>query len=418
MVEISTKVTGATQIREERAAVGLVSAAHFFSHFYLLVIPFLFLSIQAEMGLSFTQLGLITALYAAGSAGGQFIMGIYVDRHGPRWFLILGLLTVALAYIAMGMATAYWMLLALGFVAGLGDSVFHPADFSVITTAVHKDRLGRSYAVHAFAGFAGFGAAALVVPFVNSLVNWHATLIILGGVGVFMTAIIYFERHRFEMISERSEKDRSKKSGSVMSDMKKFASMPPILMLFFFYVMVAWAGQGIQQFSPAALPILYGVGEAGVSTAVFGFLFSITVGIVVGGYLADKTTRFDLIASLGYGVSIALLIAVAMVVLPFSLVVAAFALAGFLSGLVMPSRDMLVSAVSPVGAAGKAFGFVNMGFGFGGMVSPVIFGLIMDTGFVPGLYYGTALFMFFAIVTALAAAKYALATDGEPQPAG
>ena len=318
----------------------------------------------------------------------------------------------------MGMATAYWMLLVLGFVAGLGDSVFHPADFSVITTAVQKDRLGRSYAVHAFAGFAGFGAAALVVPFVNSLVNWHATLIILGGVGVFMTAIIYFERHRFEMISERSEKDRSKKSGSVMGDMKKFASMPPILMLFFFYVMVAWAGQGIQQFSPAALPILYGVGEAGVSTAVFGFLFSITVGIVVGGYLADKTTRFDLIASLGYGVSIALLIAVAMMVLPFSLVVAAFALAGFLSGLVMPSRDMLVSAVSPVGAAGKAFGFVNMGFGFGGMVSPVIFGLIMDTGFVPGLYYGTALFMFFAIVTALAAAKYALATDGEPQPAG
>ena len=417
MVEISTKMIDAAQLREERAAVGLVSAAHFFSHFYLLVIPFLFLSIQAEMGLSFTQLGLITALYAAGSAGGQFIMGIYVDRHGPRWFLILGLLTVALAYIAMGMATAYWMLLVLGFVAGLGDSVFHPADFSVITTAVHKDRLGRSYAVHAFAGFAGFGAAALVVPFVNSLVNWHATLIILGGVGVFMTAIIYFERHRFEMMSERSEKDRNKKSGSVMSDMKKFASMPPILMLFFFYVMVAWAGQGIQQFSPAALPILYGVGEAGVSTAVFGFLFSITMGILVGGYLADKTTRFDLIASLGYGVSIALLIAVAMVVLPFSLVVAAFALAGFLSGLVMPSRDMLVSAVSPADAAGKAFGFVNMGFGFGGMVSPVIFGLIMDTGFVPGLYYGTALFMFFAIVTALVAAKYALATEGEPQPA-
>ena len=200
--------------------------------------------------------------------------------------------------------------------------------------------------------------------------------------------------------------------------MKNFASMPPILMLFFFYVMVAWAGQGIQQFSPAALPILYGAGESGVSTAVFGFLFSITMGILVGGYLADNTTRFDLIASMGYGVSIALLIAVAMVVLPFSLVIAAFALAGFLSGLVMPSRDMLVSVLSPPDAAGKAFGFVNMGFGFGGMVSPVIFGLIMDTGFVPGLYYGTALFMFFAIVTSLVAAKYALATDGEPQPAG
>ncbi len=417
MVEIDTSVPDPAQLRVERAAVGLVSAAHFFSHFYLLVVPFLFLSIQAEMGLSFTQLGLITALYAAGSAGGQFIMGIYVDRHGPRWFLIFGLLIVALAYILMGMATAYWMLLALGFVAGLGDSVFHPADFSVITAAVHKDRLGRSYAFHAFAGFAGFGAAALVVPFVNSLVNWHVTLIIMGAAGVVMTAILYIERYRFEMMSERPEEERTKKSGTVLGDMKKFASMPPILMLFFFYVMVAWSGQGIQQFSPAALPILYGVGAAGVSTAVFGFLFSITIGILVGGYLADKTTRFNLIASLGYGVSIALLIAVAMVVLPFSLVVASFALAGFLSGLVMPSRDMLVSAISPPGAAGKAFGFVNMGFGFGGMISPVIFGLIMDTGFVPGVYYGTALFMFFAIVTALVAARYAAVPQGEPQPA-
>ena len=184
--------------------MGLVSAAHFFSHFYLLVIPFLFLSIQAEMGLSFTQLGLITALYAA-DLRAAIHYGIYVDRHGPRWFLILGLLTVALAYIAMGMATAYWMLLVLGLLRDWGTAFFIRQTFCH-HHAVHKDRLGRSYAVHAFAGFAGFGAAALVVPFVNSLVNWHVTLIILGGVGVFMTSIIYFERHRFEMMSERSRK--------------------------------------------------------------------------------------------------------------------------------------------------------------------------------------------------------------------
>ena len=240
----------------------------------------------------------------------------------------------------------------------------------------------------------------------------------MGAGGLVVTAILYFERNHFEMRFEGRDEDQKNRSGTILGDIKKFASMPPILMLFFFYVMVAWSGQGIQQFSPAALPILYGVGEAGVSTAVFVFLLSITIGILLGGYLADKTTRFDLIASLGYGISIGLLIAVAMVVLPFSLVVASFALTGFLSGLVMPSRDMLVSAVSPKGAAGKAFGFVNMGFGFGGMISPVIFGIIMDTGFIPGLYYGTALFMFFAIVTALLAARSAAVPLGETQSAG
>ncbi len=417
MAPDTTQTIDPAILREERAAVGLVSAAHFFSHFYLLVTPFLFLSIQAEMGLSFTQLGLITAFYATGSAGGQFLMGIYVDRHGPRWFLILGMLTVAVAFILMGLATAYWMLLVLGLIAGLGDSVFHPADFSVITSTVHEDRLGRSYAFHAFAGFAGFGAAALIVPFINNLLDWHLTLIVLGAVGVLMTAILFVERARFEMISERPEDQLVQKSGSVLGEMWKYATMAPIFMLFLFYVMIAWSGQAIQQFSPAALPILYGVSEFGASSAVFAYLFAITIGILAGGYLADKTKRFDLIAGLGYGISIVLLIGVAMLALPFSLVVMALALAGFLSGLVMPSRDMVVQAVSPPGSAGKAFGFVNMGFGIGGMIGPVIFGAIMDTGFVQGIYYGSALFMFFAIVTGLAAARYAAVPQGEPQPA-
>ena len=417
MVGNFTKIQNNIRIREERIALGLVSAAHFFSHFYLLVIPFLFLSIKAEMGLSFIQLGLITALYAAGSAGGQFFMGVYIDRYGPRWFLILGLLTVAIAFILMGFCSAYWMLLGLGLIAGLGDSVFHPADFSVITSVVQEERLGRSYAFHAFAGFAGFGAAALVVPVVNNILGWHLTLMTLGGCGLVMTGILYLERARFEVISQAFETLPAQNANTVLGDMWKFASMPPILLLFAFYVVVAWSGQGIQQFSPAALPKLFGVGEVGVSSAVFSYLFSITIGIIIGGYLADKTKRFDIMVILGYGISILLLVGVGLAAIPFGMVVLSLAIAGFLAGLVMPSRDMVVKSVAPPGSAGKAFGFVNMGFGFGGMIGPVIFGAIMDTSFVQGIYYGSAFFMFLAILTAVAAARYATQPHVGVQPA-
>jgi MFS family permease len=56
------------------------------------------------------------------------------------------------------------------------------------------------------------------------------------------------------------------------------------------------------------------------------------------------------------------------------------AAAGFFSGVIMPSRDMIVRAATPPGAFGKVFGFVTTGFNIGGIVAPIVFGAIMDHG--------------------------------------
>ena len=200
----------------------------------------------------------------------------------------------------------------------------------------------------------------------------------------------------------------SRTPGQIMGVLE-FIKFPPILILFFFYVAVALAGSGIQQFSPSALPVMY---ETDISTAnqvLFIYMANISIGILVGGYIADKVTRLDMVATIGYLIGIIMICVVALKSLPFVFAAAALAVTGFMMGIVMPSRDVLVRAVTPKGNAGKAFGFVNSGFGFAGIIGPLIFGIIMDSGQITWIYYGAAIFMGFTIITALAAGHFARA---------
>ena len=70
--------------------------------------------------------------------------------------------------------------------------------------------------------------------------------------------------------------------------------------------------------------------------------------------------------------------------------VAAMSLAGFFSGVIMPSRDMIVRAVTPPGSFGTVFGFVSTGFSLGGIVAPLVFGPVMDHGAPRLVFLGVA----------------------------
>ncbi len=401
--------------KKERYVVGLVSAAHFFSHFYILALPPLFLAMKEDLGVTFTELGLITAVYAVGSFTGQYPMGILADKFGPRWFLIFGTLTVSSVFVLMGLFPIYWVMVVLALFAGWGDSVFHPADFVVLTASVRPKRSGRAYATHAFAGFAGFAAAPVIVDPLRVYFSWQTALVVIGCLGLVMTAVLLANKSLLIGEEETPHPEQATSPPSQSMGVMEFIKFRPILILFFFYVAVALAGNGIQQFSPSALPSMYGIELSTANRVLFLFMVGISVGVLVGGYIADKVQRLELVATVGYVVAIITLCIVALNVLPFYLAATALVLGGFMTGIVMPSRDVLVRAVTPKGNAGKAFGFVNSGFGFGGMVGPLIFGSIMDSGAVTGIYYASAGFMFFAIVTALAAGRYARAgTAAQP----
>src|ERR1700740_3220535 len=134
----------------------LLGAGHFLSHFYQLCPPPLFIAWQKTFDVSFAELGLAMAVMAAAAAVMQTPMGFLADRYGARPFLVGGTLLMTLSIAAMGLATAYWQVVGLALLSGVGNSVIHPADYAILSGSVGRDKLGRSFAFHPFVGNIGF----------------------------------------------------------------------------------------------------------------------------------------------------------------------------------------------------------------------------------------------------------------------
>src|SRR5713101_9664178 len=114
----------------------LLGTGHFLSHFYQLCLPPLFIAWQQAFDVSFAELGLAMAVMSATAALMQTPMGFLVDRYGARPFLIGGTLLMTLSIAAMGLATAYWQIVALALLSGVGSSVFHPADYAILSGSI------------------------------------------------------------------------------------------------------------------------------------------------------------------------------------------------------------------------------------------------------------------------------------------
>jgi MFS family permease len=91
--------------------------------------------------------------------------------------------------------------------------------------------------------------------------------------------------------------------------------------------------------------------------------------------------------------------------LPAAWLVTLMATAGFLSGVIAPSRDMLVRNAAPPGAAGRAFGIVSTGFNFGGILSPLLYGWIMDHSLPAWVFGASVVFMLLTVLLALVPEK-------------
>lgn len=397
-----TTATAPAAGREVRA-IGLVTSAHFLSHFYQLALPPLFPLMAQAYGLSFLQLGVIMTVAGVSTGLTQTPVGFLVDRIGARNLLIGGLSLYAVAIAGFGLTDSYWMMILLAAIGGIGNSVFHPADFSILSASVDKGRLGRAFSYHAVSGNLGWAAAPIVMIALAQLFGLHVAFLAAGAAGLIVAALLASQFSRLAEESGRKPKGGASAGGpaaggEVRSGVALLLSRP-VMMCFLFQCVFAMAFGGIRNFSVAALDVLYGVPLAVVTTALSAYLVGSSFGNLVGGWLADKTHRpLLLFVAIVLAVS-ALTGIVGAIAMPFAVLTAVFGLAGTLQGSLLPSRDLLVRSVAPPGQIGKVFGFVSSGLGLGGAVTPVLYGWIMDNGDPRWVFYGSALFMLLALAT-------------------
>lgn len=353
----------------------LIATGHFLAHFYVLCLPPLFIAWQATFHVSFAELGLALALMSATTALLQTPVGFLVDRHGARGFLAGGAVLMSAGIAAMGFATAFWQIMVCAVASGIGNSVIHPADYAILSGSVEKERIGRSFAMHTFAGNVGFSAAPPVMALLTVAIGWRASVITLGLIGVAAAGAILAQSGIL-----KQQVRHPARSGPAVSGRKLLIS-PPMLLFFGFYAFGSMAGSGVQAWLIAVLHRVHGIGLADASGALTGYTVGATMGVLVGGFFADAFGRYLLSFTIAVSlVSATLLLTVDGIGLPVVIAIATMFAAGLAIGCTRTPRDMMLREAVPPSEMGKVFGFVSAGLPLGSALTPVPFGFLIDRG--------------------------------------
>ena len=357
--------------------VGVVSAAHFVSHYYIILLAPLMPFVRAEYGVSYTEIGLAFAAFNIVSAVGQTPAGFLVDRIGARALLVAGLLTGAGAFIIAGLVDSFWVMVAMFAVAGVGNTVYHPADYALLSQHVPSDRIGQAFSVHTFAGMLGSAVAPVTLLIMQSQWGWRGAFIGAGALGFAMAAVLLAIRIHSPLQVNTARAHSGSHNGATGW---RLLFSAPILLNLVFFALLAMISSGLYNYSVVALGALYGTPVTTANAALSGNLLLSAIGVLIGGLLVGRTTRHAMVATIGLAVMALFTLLIAEIDLGTLALITVMSLIGLFSGVIMPSRDMIVREITPPGSFGKVFGFVTTGFNIGGIVSPLIFGAIMDHG--------------------------------------
>jgi MFS family permease len=372
--------------------IGGVSAAHFVSHFYLLVLPPLFAFVQADYGASYTELGVAFAVLNGVSAVLQTPAGFLIDRINARLALVGALLLGAVAFAIAAAAHSYWVLVAMFALLGLANTVYHPADYALLSRHVAPERMSQAYSFHTFAGMLGSAATPGAILFLHSLFGWRGAFY---GAAIFGTviALLLLIQPDDEPLRHASKGQNSELASAGW----RFLLTTPIVMNFLFFLLLAFSGFGLQNFSVVALGTLYGTSPVIANAALSGHLLLSALGVLLGGLIAAKISNFRLAASLGLLVTVFAAVLIGSIDLGALLLILVMSISGLCSGMVMPSRDMIVREITPLGAFGKVFGFVTNGFNIAGIIAPLLFGALLDHGAPRAMFFLIAAFTLLSI---------------------
>ncbi len=395
--------------RHDVAVITLVGMAHFFSHFFQLSLAPLFPLIKAEFGVGYAALGLVLTVFYGASGLAQTPAGFLVDRFGARRVLLAGLALLATSVGLAGQAPTYWALLPLAALAGLGNSVFHPADYAILTARVSDARLGRAYSIHSVGGSVGWAVAPVVVLPLASVWGWRTALGVVGVLG--LGVVLVLARQAVLRGEGRAPKAAAPARDGLAGSLHLFGS-PAILACLAYFALTAFAFVGVQSFMVSAIVAIYDAPLSVATGTLTAFLLATGAGTLVGGRLAELTSRHDLVTIVGVSAGAALMLAPASGALLVPVLIAAIALAGFSVGVTSPSRDMLVRAATPRGASGRVFGFVYSGLDVGSSTGPLLFGWLLDHGEPRAIFVAIA-----SVLVLCAFTVVQLRTRTAPRPA-
>ena len=375
--------------RQDASVIGLVGLAHMVSHFSQLLLAPLFPWLKTEFNVSYTELGFLMTLFFVVSCAVQTASGFLVDKHGPRPILFVGLALLGVAALGFALSTSYWMMAFFAVVAGTGNGVFHPVDYTLLNRKISAQRLGHAYSFHGVTGSLGWALApALLVPLALAF-SWRVALAAAAVLVFGVLAVLWFNRNQLALpvVAATTSKPGHNSSATSLD----FLKIPAVWMCFAFFFFYAGALSVVQAFAPEAARQMHNVAVALAAMCLTIYMLGSAGGMVVGGFLAVNPARCERIVGAGFGLAALCAMVVAFAPLPALAVPVVFGFMGLFSGMAGPSRDLLVKRSTPDNASGRVYGVVYSGLDIGQAIAPLVFGALMDSGRYQAVWLGLVL---------------------------
>jgi FSR family fosmidomycin resistance protein-like MFS transporter len=408
-------------MHQDVRTISLIGLAHGTSHFFHMLLPPLFPAFIAEFGLSYSQLGLLVSVFFVVSGVGQALAGFVVDRIGARPVLYASLLCFVLAALAAATAHGYAGLVLAAGLAGVGNSPFHPVDFTILNKRVSQRRLGHAFSAHGISGNLGWAVAPVFLLGVNQATgSWRMAAAAAGAVALAVLALMLMHRDALDDRPGQAADSSTTGSGAGTAGEHPlaFLQLPAVWLSFSFFFWVTVTLSAMQSFAAPALRQMYGLPASTTAFVVTAYMLCGAAGMMLGGFLVAGAARLERVIALAMGGAALLMGLTASGWLPGPWAAVTAALAGFGGGLAGPSRDMLVKRAAPPGATGRVYGTVYSGLDIGFALSAPVFGWLMDHQLGAAVFQGAALALLLGIVSAaLVGARVARTHAGQPPDA-
>ena len=351
---LSPEQSAAQSRQRDIQTISLIGLAHGTSHFFHMLLPPLFPVFMREFGLSYSELGLLVTIFFVISGVGQALSGFLVDKTGARPVLFTALGCFVLASLAAGTAQGFGGLALAAALAGLGNSPFHPVDFTILNKRVSQQRLGHAFSVHGITGNLGWAVApVLLISMHEATGQWRLGYVATAAWALFVIALLFFKRDAIDDTQGSWGHDKAGAKAPADEHPMAFLKLPSVWLCFSFFFFTTSALSAIQSFASPALSAM----------------------LVAAALLALTATGW----------------------LPATAALIAAATAGFGTGLAGPSRDMLIKRAAPPGATGRVYGTVYSGLDTGFAVAAPIFGALMDRHWNNAVFFGASIALLLGI---------------------
>ena len=394
--------------KQDILLITLLGVAHGLSHYFHLIIPPLFPWIMPEFGTTYAEMGAVMTVFFITSSLGQAASGIVVDKLGPRVCLYGGVGLLMIAGFLFSVAQNYWWFFPVAACAGLGNSVVHPTDFSIINRCITNERLPFAFSIHSVVGNIGWALAPIFMVGVAGFTgSWRLAAATAGLMALIVLAVLILHNGLFEKALREGngltpEEKKVDEKGDVGFG---FLKLLVVWLCFLFFFCNSFALGILQNFAPSIFNATYHVGLEIATGGLTAYMIGSIIGVLLGAYVAKAFKRSDHVVAASMSVSAIMAILLASQWLGPWCVLPLMAVMGFGVGLATPSRDLLIrgACMTFLGSKsfGRVYGFTYCGMDVGQTLAPLVAGPLLDAGFFSLALVLVGTFQTGALLTAL-----------------